>query len=154
VRTLTKSEQESLDALASALSHADHGLGSISNPECAPSRVEEVRVLLAKGETNWTPEDLDWLFFKAATTVGSEETVKFVLLRLLGCLLRDELLGAVSVHAIPGKLEYAKFQEWPSAERTATIDTLSKLAQHWTDDDYFGPAGEDIRAFIARNRPN
>lgn len=154
MRSLTKSEQQSLDALKAALSGASQQLGDIDNPACAPTRVEAVRALLRKGEHNWTPEDIDWVFFKAATTIGSEETVKYALPRLLGCLLRDELTGSVSGPIIPDKLDYAKFEEWPEAERRPTLDVLSKLATLWATDDFHDGGRDDLLAFIGRHQPN
>ncbi|HEX8900495.1 hypothetical protein [Vitreimonas sp.] len=147
-------EQAILDALANAFKDVDHDVWNGATLNCAPTRIKEVRELQRKGVDNWTPEDIDWLFFKAATTVGSEETVKFALPRLLAHLIRDEIFGSVSEGAIAGKLDYAGFSNWPTNQRTAALNAIALLAEHCADEEYRQTVSEGLREFVARQRAN
>lgn len=151
---LTEAEQEALRALDQAFGAVDHGLGSIAVPACAPTRTNEVRTLLRKGVANWTRSDIDWLFFKASTTVGDEDTVKFALPRLGRCLMQDANFGSTSASIIPSKLDYANFGAWPEPERRAALDALSVLSDRWATDKYYNPDSQQLRDFISRHRPN
>ncbi len=145
-------EQTVLSALANACKDVDHDLWIGASLNCAPTRTNEVCALQRKGVDNWTPSDIDWLFFKAATTVGSEETVKFALPRLLAHLIRDEIFGSVSEGAIVSKLDYAGFSKWPAHQRAAALDAMALLAERCAEEEYREMIAEELRDFVARHR--
>lgn len=152
--TRHRADEDILLALANAFKDVDHDLWNGASLNCAPTRTDELRALRRKSAVNWTPDDIDWLFFKAATTVGSEETVKFVLPRLLAHLIRGEISGSVSEGAIASKLDYAGFSQWPTHQRTASLDAIALLAERCAKEEYREEIAEELRDFIARHRAN
>lgn len=148
VRTLTGSDERALAALNAAFAHERPDLGDFHFPNCADTRFHEVQKLIAKGEANWSPADIDWLFFKSMTTVGSEQTVKYAFVRFVVMMLRDEYLGPASTYIIPDKLDYAGFANWPDGQQRAALNALIQLAEVWSADEGYESAAVELRDFI------
>lgn len=153
MRTLTDSETRAIEQLRTAFRGVKHGLWSGGQINAAPSRHDKIKSLQKKSEGAWSPEEIDWLYFKAATTVGDDETVKYVFVRYVETLLREELDGPTAAGIIVSKLDYAHFDTWPEAQRKAALVALEALSAHWTASDFYEKeALGDVNAFIERHR--
>ena len=117
VRALTKREQQAVDQLRAAFADTSHDLWNGPHLNGAEARTEELRALRAKREHSWSPDDIDWIFFKAATTIGSEETVKFAFVRLAEILLREANEDAASATIIPTRAAKANGAHQPLGSR-------------------------------------
>lgn len=149
MRTLTDRDEKTLAALNAAFRDEQPDLGTFHFPNCADTRFHEVQKLIAKGEASWSPFDIDWLFFKGLSTVGSEQTVKYAFVRFVAIMLRDECDGAASAHIIPSKLDYAGFANWPAKQKRATLDALKQLAEAWSATENYADLAEELWTFIA-----
>lgn len=152
MRDLSDAEQRAIDALVIAFRNVKHGLWTGGRINAAPTRVAEIQKLRQKSEGAWSPEEIDWLYFKAATTVGDDETVKYVFVRFVELLLRDNAFGAVSTAIIVNKLDYAHFDAWPETQRKAALGVLRALEGYWTTSDFWDEEVlTELRAFIAKH---
>ncbi len=153
MRALTDDEQRAIEQLGTAFRGVKHGLWTGSRINAAPSRHDYIAELRKKSEGAWSAEEIDWLYFKAATTVGDDETVKYVFVRFVELLLRDEaMLGSVSTEIIVRKLEYAHFTDWPKPQREATLNVLRALLAYWRGSAFWSVEVMDkVEAFVARH---
>lgn len=152
MRELTATEQRAIDQLADAFRGVKHCLWTGGRINAAPSRYEYLEKLRRKSEGAWSPEEIDWLYFKAASTVGDDETVKYVFVRFIEIVLREQILGPASASIIVSKLDYAHFKTWPESQRRAALGALQALSAHWSATDYFGTETRaDLDDFIARH---
>jgi hypothetical protein len=152
LRELTDTEQRAIDQLANAFRGVKLGLWTGGRINAAPSRHEKIGELQKKSEGAWSAADIDWLYFKAATTAGDDETVKYVFVRLVELLLRDAVFGSVSAGILANKLDYAHFETWPEPQRKAVLAALEALAAYWTSLGYWDDLGlTEVNDFIARH---
>jgi hypothetical protein len=150
MRELSPTEQRAIGQLASAFRGVEHGLWTGGRINAAPTRYDEINELRKKSEGAWSPEEIDWLYFKAATTVGDDETVKYAFERLIELLLQDAISGPMSDSIIVSKLEYAHFPEWPEPQRKAALGALQALSEYWTSVGYWDQETQkELDAFIA-----
>lgn len=153
MRELTDDETRAVEHLRTAFRGVKHGLWTGGKINAAPSRFEKIETLRAKSEGAWSAEEIDWLYFKAATTIGNDETVKYVFVRIVEHFLKNELFGSVSAGILVSKLDYAHFETWPAPQRKAVIVALEALAAHWTSEGYWENLGlAEVRDFIERYR--
>ncbi len=152
MRDLTDPEQRAIEQLGTAFRGVKHGLWTGGRINAAPSRFEAIEALRKKSEGAWSPKEIDWLFFKAGTTVGNDDTVKYAFVRYIEVLLRDQFLGPTGATIIPSKLDYAHFETWPLSQRAAALTALECLSAYWVACDFWDEkALFELNAFIARN---
>jgi len=152
MRDLTPTEQRAIEQLGVAFRGVKHGLWTGGRINAAPSRHDKIAELREKSEGAWSAEEIDWLYFKAATTVGDDETVKYVFVRFVEILLRDAIVGSVSAGILASKLDYAHFETWPDAQRKAVLNALEALAAYWTTLGFWDELGlAEVNQFIARH---
>ena len=129
-------------------------------PCCVSAKDEAVLHLRPLREL--TAKDLGRYAFKALSTWGSANDFKHFLPRLLE-LAADpyDLSYAIDVEVLFGKLNYAKWRNWPSKEQQATDSYFSALWQwlltlpieKWVLDDYLcaiGRAEEGLGALYPK----
>jgi hypothetical protein len=155
MRELTCSEQRAVEQLHTAFKGVKHGLWTGGRINAAPTRHAEIEKLRQKSEGAWLPHEIDWLYFKAATTVGDDETVKYVFVRFVEILLRDEIVGPASGPIIVSKLDYAHFETWPEAQRKAALGALTALEAYWASGKHWDQETlTELNDFIARHNHN
>lgn len=152
MRELTDTEQRAIDQLANAFRGVKHGIWTGGQINAAPSRYEDLEKLRQKSDGAWSPEEIDWLYFKAATTVGDDETVKYAFVRLIELLLRDAIFGSTSASIVASKLDYAHFETWPEPQRKAALVALKALSAYWTSLGFWDEqALAEVNQFIGRH---
>ncbi len=133
-----------------------HDLSQVDAANVAPDRRAWVAGLLAGGLDRLSAEDLDLLVFRAISTVGGTATFKFALSRFLAVMLLAPAYAASAVSdafVILPKLDHARFEAWPIAERQAILDALELWSGRRLAAD---PADEGALAFrdwVGARRP-
>lgn len=145
-----------LARLNAAFSGQRHDLDLARN--VSPNRKEWIEGLLAKGLDQLDAQDLDLLVFRAISTVGGASTFKYALARFLSVMIVQPAYADIATsdaHMILPKLDHAKFQDWPKAERQAILEAL----ELWADrrliaatSEGYDPEAKDILEWVNARR--
>jgi len=84
---------------------------------CVPA--DQSHFLATTPRAELSADDLDKYAFKAMTTWGNEADFKYFLPRLLELVLTEGINAFNFPEVLFGKLEYARWFDWPTAERRA-----------------------------------
>lgn len=99
---------------------------------CSPSKEERLRRIQARRLDALSWEDTDYLMSCAALTIGTDETVKFMLPRYLAAVLTFPAFGWGSgVAILRTRLNRCGFSAWPADQRHAVADALILIAKAW-----------------------
>ena len=81
--------------------------------------------MLAVGSGSWSDGDIDIVMFRAQTTIGGCETFKWVLPAFLDRSVANPEQGwMTNSDILASKLDYARFDDWPADQRSATLAML------------------------------
>lgn len=99
---------------------------------CSPSKEERLRRIQARNLEALSWEDTDFLMSCAALTIGTDQTVKFMLPRYLAAVLTFPAFGwYAGVAILRERLDRCKFETWPMDQRRAVADALILIAKAW-----------------------
>jgi hypothetical protein len=147
-----------LARLNAAFSGQQHDMVVGGQGNVAPNRKDWIAGLLAKGLDQLNAQDLDLLVFRAISTVGGVATFKFALARFLSVMIEAPAYGNVATsdaHMILPKLEHARFEDWPAAERQAILEALELWADRrliTATSQGYDPEAKDILEWVNARR--
>ena len=112
----------------------------------AEDRIRVAR-MLSTPSMDWSDQDIDLVAFRAMTTLGGPETFKWILPHFLERSLSSPYHGWMIVsEVLADKLDYAKFDAWPAAQREAVLEMLRAwLATRAPEED-----DSELRAWLRR----
>jgi len=114
--------------LEQAFCDAPIGLWDGDKLKVAPTRVAKAAELRAKGVQNWSSHDLDFVMFKCMTTMGDENTFKFLAPRFFKAYACDtDYLGWTSgPHVFLSKLQMLDLKLWKQSDIEPLFDAIQK----------------------------
>lgn len=128
---LPEPQRRVVTELAQVFASRQHGLWSGETYHASPLRFDELRKVRERGLDNLSNSDIGSLMFSVMTTIGSQETMKFLLPRFFAAYFTSPDYGwIVEPLVIVDRLKRAGFESWPVVERKPVLEALTLAAQH------------------------
>ncbi len=120
--------------LARVFASRQHGLWSGETYHASYLRFDELKEVREKGFDNLDNSDINRLMFCVMTTIGSQETIKFLLPRFFAAYFSEPDYGwTAEPLVIVNRLDRADFDAWPENERKPVLEAMVLAAQHEID---------------------
>ena len=148
---LPEPQRRVVTELAQVFASRQHGLWSGETYHASPLRFDELRKVREKGFDNLSNREIGSLMFCVMTTIGSQETMKFLLPRFFAAYFENPDDGwIVETLVIVDRLERAGFESWPLAERKPVLEALALAAQYEIERGkaYDYTPGDDVEALM------
>ncbi len=116
--------------LKRVFSSCRHHLWSGKTFHASPYDTEVLKKVRSKGLKHLNSEDLNALMFGVLSTLGSVETLKFLLPRFFESYFCNPRYGwTAEPWVVASRLLRADFESWPAAERKPTLEALIMAVQ-------------------------
>ncbi|WP_282611190.1 hypothetical protein [Pelagibius sp. Alg239-R121] len=145
---LPESSQSIVIELARVFASRQHDLWSGETYHASSLRFEELAKLRGKNLDALSNGELDRLMFCVMTTIGSQQTMKFLLPRFFAAYFSKPAYGWIAEPwVIVDRLVRADFDAWPEGERQTVLEAIVLAAQMEIDrDEDHNFVSEDNRA--------
>ena len=144
---LPEPQRSIVGELATVFASRQHDLWSGDIYHASPLRFDELKELRGKDLDALSNSELDRLMFCVMTTIGSQQTVKFLLPRFFAAYFAEPNAGWIAEPlVIVDRLVRAEFDGWPENERRPVLQALVLAAQHEIDRDRDLVLDDDLEA--------
>lgn len=118
-----------------------HDLWSGETYHSSPYYIDWLKEIRKKNLDDLTNRELNSLMSSVTSTLGSEQTLKFLLPRFyVACFSEPDYGWTAEPLIIVSRLERANFETWPNAERKPVLEAMVLSAQYeidfWSSCDY------------------